>query len=200
MTLSRWLRDYLYIPLGGNRHGKVRQYINNFATMVLGGLWHGAHWNFIIWGALHGVYLIANQFVRAIAKAFGVLDVVETAKPIRLTSWAITFLAAVFAWVFFRATTTSGALSITQSMFGFSPESAINMPMNLQTALWGAVAALAAFLLPNTKEISEVFQKDLLKRRSGVLYGLGTLSGFAAAFAFFASLSLTQSPFLYFNF
>lgn len=200
MTLSRWLRDYLYIPLGGNRHGKFRQYINNFATMVLGGLWHGAHWNFIIWGTLHGVYLIANQFTRAIARAFGVLDVVETAKSIRLTSWAITFLAAVVAWVFFRATTTSGAISMIQSMFGFSSDGALSLQANVQTLLWIAVAALSAFILPNTKEVSEVFQKDFLKRPSETLYGLGTLSGLAATFAFFASLSLTQSPFLYFNF
>lgn len=200
MTLSRWLRDYLYIPLGGNRHGKLRQYVNNFTTMVLGGLWHGAHWNFIIWGVLHGIYLIANQFVRAIAKAFGVLDVVETSKSIRLSSWAITFLAAVFAWVFFRATTTTGALSMTQSMFGFASEGALHIPADLKTTLWGILAALSAFLLPNTKEISEVFQKDILNRSSSVLYGLGTLTGLTASIAFFASLSLTQSPFLYFNF
>jgi len=131
MTLSRWLRDYLYIPLGGNRKGKLRQYINNFATMVLGGLWHGAHWNFIIWGTLHGVYLITNQFVRAIAKAFGVLDIVETAKSIRLTSWAITFVAAVVAWVFFRATTTTGALSMVQSMFGFADIGAVKADLSL---------------------------------------------------------------------
>jgi len=200
MTLSRWLRDYLYIPLGGNRHGKFRQYINNFATMVLGGLWHGAHWNFIIWGALHGIYLIVNQFVRAIAKVFGVLDIVETAKSIRFTSWVITFLAAVIAWVFFRATTTSGALSMIQSMFGFSPVGALEHKANIQTILWVALAALSAFLLPNTKDMSELFQKDLLKRSSVILCGLGTVSGLAAAMAFLSSLSLTQSPFLYFNF
>ena len=200
MTLSRWLRDYLYIPLGGNRRGKFRQYLNNFATMVLGGLWHGAHWNFIIWGALHGVYLIANQFVRAIAKFFGVLDVVETAKSIRVTSWAITFLAAVVAWVFFRATTTGGAVSMVQSMFGFSADGAAHMQASTQTLMWMGLAGLAAFLLPNTKDISEVFQKGLLKRPSITLYGLGSLGGAAGALAFFASLSLTQSPFLYFNF
>lgn len=200
MTLSRWLRDYLYIPLGGNRKGKLRQYINNFTTMVLGGLWHGAHWNFIIWGALHGVYLITNQFVRAIARAFGVLDIVETAKSIRLTSWAITFIAAVVAWVFFRATTTTGAISMIQSMFGFAEGGAVNMQANVPTYLWTALAALSAFLLPNTKEISELFQKDKIGRSKKTFYGLGAFSGLAAAFAFFASLSLTQSPFLYFNF
>jgi len=200
ITLSRWLRDYLYIPLGGNRHGKLRQYINNFATMVLGGLWHGAHWNFIIWGALHGVYLIANQFVRAIAKSFGVLNVVETAKSIRISSWAITFIAAVIAWVFFRATTTAGAISMTQSMFGFASTEAVQIKINLQTLLWMVLAAVSAFLLPNTKEISELFQTDFPWRGSTPIASLGALSGMAATFAFFASLSLTQSPFLYFNF
>ena len=130
----------------------------------------------------------------------GVLDVVETAKSIRFTSWAITFFAAVVAWVFFRATTTSGAISMVQSMFGFAGDNALNMQANVQTTLWMALAAFSAFLMPNTKDISEIFQKDLLKRPSAAFYGLGTLSGFAAAFAFFASLSLTQSPFLYFNF
>ena len=200
MTLSRWLRDYLYIPLGGNRHGKVRQYINNFTTMVLGGLWHGAHWNFIIWGALHGFYLIVNQLVRAIARTFGVLEIVETAKAIRISSWAITFLAAVVAWVFFRATTTSGAITMTLSMFGSVADGAVHMPATLQTILWGTLAAISAFLLPNTKEISELFEKDLLKRSSALISALGITSGVAASAAFLASLSLTQSPFLYFNF
>jgi len=200
ITLSRWLRDYLYIPLGGNRHGKIRQYINNFATMVLGGLWHGAHWNFIIWGALHGAYLVANQCVRAIANAFGVLDIVETTKSIRFASWGITFLAAVVAWVFFRASSTAGALSMIMSMFGFAADGAINMPASLQTSLLISLAALAAFLLPNTKEISEFFRKDILKRSAAMFCSLGTLSGLAATFAFLVSLSLTQSPFLYFNF
>jgi len=200
MTLSRWLRDYLYIPLGGNRHGKLRQYINNFATMVLGGLWHGAHWNFLIWGALHGFYLIVNQFVRAIAKVFGVLEIVETAKAIRVSSWAITFLAAVIAWVFFRATTTTGAFSMIFSMFGSVADGAVHMPATIPTILWGSLAAVSAFLLPNTKQISELFEKDLLKRSSSLISALGITTGLAASTAFFASLSLTQSPFLYFNF
>jgi len=85
-------------------------------------------------------------------------------------------------------------------MFGLSPETAVNMPANTQTLIWMGLAAFAAFLLPNTKEISELFQKDILKRPCVQLYSLGGLTGVAAALAFFASLSLTQSPFLYFNF
>ena len=61
MTLSRFLRDYLYIPLGGNRHGRVLRYVNLMITMLLGGLWHGAAWTFVVWGALHGLYLCVNH-------------------------------------------------------------------------------------------------------------------------------------------
>jgi len=85
-------------------------------------------------------------------------------------------------------------------MFGFSADGAAHMQASTQTLMWMGLAGLAAFLLPNTKDISEVFQKGLLKRPSITLYGLGSLGGAAGALAFFASLSLTQSPFLYFNF
>ena len=85
-------------------------------------------------------------------------------------------------------------------MFGFAEGGAVNMQANEPTYLWTALAALSAFLLPNTKEISELFQKDKIGRSKKTFYGLGAFSGLAAAFAFFASLSLTQSPFLYFNF
>ena len=130
----------------------------------------------------------------------GVLEVVETAKAIRISSWAITFLAAVVAWVFFRATTTSGAITMTLSMFGSVADGAAHMPASPQTILWGTLAAISAFLLPNTKEISALFEKDLLKRSSALIGALGITSGVAASAAFLASLSLTQSPFLYFNF
>lgn len=66
ISLSNWLRDYLYISLGGNRKGKIRTYINLILTMLLGGLWHGASWNFIIWGALHGVALVVHKFIRSL--------------------------------------------------------------------------------------------------------------------------------------
>jgi len=89
---------------------------------------------------------------------------------------------------------------MVQSMFGFADIGAVNMQASEQTYLWMGLAALAAFLLPNTKEISERFQDNIAKRKTKTLYGFGVLSGFAAAFAFLASLSLIQSPFLYFNF
>jgi alginate O-acetyltransferase complex protein AlgI len=101
MTLSRFLRDYLYIPLGGNRHGKLRRYLNLAVTMLLGGLWHGAGWTFVLWGALHGAYLTANHLWR---------DFVVDKLPLRFPAWlatlsggTLTFVAVVAAWVVFRA-------------------------------------------------------------------------------------------------
>lgn len=97
MTLSQFLRDYLYIPLGGNRYGKLRRYINLFLTMFLGGLWHGANWTFVIWGCLHGLYLIINHGFIALRQRFNLPSIPA---PIAL---AITFFVVVIAWVPFRA-------------------------------------------------------------------------------------------------
>jgi D-alanyl-lipoteichoic acid acyltransferase DltB (MBOAT superfamily) len=122
ITLSRFLRDYLYIPLGGNRLGEQRRYLNLLVTMLLGGLWHGAGWNFLIWGGLHGLYLCVNHLWQArrgghaAASARGVL-------PKRIAigcSWAITFFAVVLAWVFFRARTLDGAWQMLGGLFGFA--------------------------------------------------------------------------------
>ena len=97
ISLSSWLRDYLYIPLGGNRKGKVRMYVNLFITMLLGGLWHGASWKFVFWGAMHGVGL-------AIHKALSnVLDKVPDRHYVNFMSWSVTFVFVIFLWVFFRA-------------------------------------------------------------------------------------------------
>lgn len=97
ISLSSWLRDYLYIPLGGNRKGKTRMYINLFITMLLGGLWHGASWKYVFWGAMHGVGL-------AIHKALsGKLDKMPKRIYLNAISWTMTFVFVVFLWIFFRA-------------------------------------------------------------------------------------------------
>jgi D-alanyl-lipoteichoic acid acyltransferase DltB (MBOAT superfamily) len=117
ITLSRFLRDYLYIPLGGNRRGPVRRYVNIAIVMLIGGLWHGAGWTFVIWGGLHGFYLLINHAWRAIAvrvKWFGSTNGITG----RCVAWALTFAAVVVAWVFFRATSVSAALAIVKAMFG----------------------------------------------------------------------------------
>lgn len=116
MTLSRFLRDYLYVPLGGNRGGSARRYRNLLVTMLLGGLWHGAGWTFVIWGGLHGIFLVVHRAWSAISfGAFG--DRVPSAVG-RLASWAITFVAVVIAWVFFRAPDVGTALSVLEGMSG----------------------------------------------------------------------------------
>jgi alginate O-acetyltransferase complex protein AlgI len=118
MTLSRFLRDYLYIPLGGNRKGRIRRYQNLMITMLLGGLWHGAGWNFIIWGGLHGLYLVINNAWRWVCNRLNI-------KPFdsffgNITAIIITFLSVVIAWVFFRATSLNGAMSMISAMLGLN--------------------------------------------------------------------------------
>lgn len=114
ITLSTFLRDYLYIPLGGNRKGAVRRYINLFATMALGGLWHGASWNFVIWGSLHGFFLILNHLFRQIL-LFVSLPLPRLFRPF---GWLLTFISVVFAWVFFRALSFSRAIEILYGLIG----------------------------------------------------------------------------------
>jgi alginate O-acetyltransferase complex protein AlgI len=113
ITLSRFLRDYLYIPLGGNRLGEQRRYLNLMLTMLLGGLWHGAGWNFLIWGGLHGLYLCVNRLWQE-----GHAVVLTSGRLATALSWLATFFAVVIAWVFFRAKTLTGAWQMLGSLFG----------------------------------------------------------------------------------
>ena len=119
MTLSRFLRDYVYIPLGGSRKGKSRRYLNLMMTMLLGGLWHGAAWTFVFWGFLHGFYLIVNHAWRALKFRIGA----NRRNPGVVTIWSsrlITFLCVVVGWVFFRAETFDGAIIMLQGMIGYN--------------------------------------------------------------------------------
>jgi alginate O-acetyltransferase complex protein AlgI len=109
ISLSTWLRDYLYIPLGGNRRGKSRTYINIAIVMLLGGLWHGAAWTFVAWGAIHGAMLIAE---RAFGRRTPLLP-----RPLRI---AITFAIVTVAWVFFRSANLHAALQYVSQMLGLS--------------------------------------------------------------------------------
>ncbi|MEQ1676526.1 MAG: MBOAT family O-acyltransferase [Chitinophagaceae bacterium] len=110
ISLSTWLRDYLYIPFGGNRKGKWATYKNLMLTMLIGGLWHGASWNFIIWGGLHGVYLSVEKALSlGKRKASNILS--------RLSGWLLTFTLVCFAWIFFRAVGLQQATDIITSIF-----------------------------------------------------------------------------------
>lgn len=125
ITLSAWLRDYLYIPLGGNRKGESRTYINLMLTMLLGGLWHGASWTFVAWGGLHGIYLWIEKIIRdQIAKASSrpaltTAGLTISNNPSAAFIYALfTFFLITLTWVFFRATTFEQAWQMLSSMFG----------------------------------------------------------------------------------
>jgi len=110
MTLSRFFRDYLYIPLGGNRKGSIRKYGNLLFTMLLVGLWHGAAWTFIAWGTLHGAYLLLNHGWRQV-RTFSNWSTLQPSAVSRWLSTALTFLAVTVAWVFFRSESFGGGQS-----------------------------------------------------------------------------------------
>lgn len=164
MTLSVFLRDYLYIPLGGNRKGKTRRYLNLFITMLLGGLWHGAGWTFVVWGALHGIYLMINHGFQTVcarmgwqAGRFGLAGVYAA----RMT----TFVSVVVAWVFFRADSFVTASTVLHGMVGsFGLRSPTAGRINLMAgsspvtmALMIAAGLAAVWLLPNTQQFMRAF-------------------------------------------
>lgn len=151
ITLSRFLRDYLYIPLGGNRRGAPRRYLNLLITMVLGGIWHGAGWGFVIWGLLHGVFLTVEH---GISKFF-LYRVPHLAKPAaRLLGWALTFIVIVLAWVPFRATTLDGALVIWHAMAGLAVGVSIE-ELKTEHLGWIATGLVIVLGLPNSQQIIE---------------------------------------------
>ena len=117
MTLSRFLRDYLYISLGGNRQGSVRRHVNIMLTMLLGGLWHGAGWTYVAWGGLHGAYLVINHLWRKLRQSVGSPPSAPTRWG-RVVGGSVTLLAVIIGWVFFRAENFEAASSMLRGMAG----------------------------------------------------------------------------------
>ncbi|MEL6355256.1 MAG: MBOAT family O-acyltransferase, partial [Cyanobacteria bacterium J06627_28] len=159
ITLSNFLRDYLYIPLGGNRKGIVRQNINLIITMLLGGLWHGAGWTFVVWGALHGFYLVVNNQWQSFKKHTGIAS--------RADSWLVqrcaqllTFLAVVVGWVFFRAQDLSTALVILHSMIGGN---GISLPASIAGLLGPVQTVLASWNVAFTSDSAMIFATTWLR-------------------------------------
>jgi len=162
ITLSTFLRDYLYIPLGGNRKGLMHRYINIMATMLLGGLWHGAGWTFIAWGGLHGLYLIVNHGWQAVKPS---LKLRAGAKIAKTLSVLTTFMAVVVAWVFFRSDSISSAISMLSSMFALyggtsSPETyGFITGVDFNEALKSIfLCIILIWFLPNTSEIFSIYK------------------------------------------
>lgn len=157
ITLSTFLRDYLYIPLGGNRHGRARRYLNVFVTMLLGGLWHGAGWTFIAWGAWHGLLITLNHAWR---------DFVAKGKPSEsgvVVRRLFTFLAVMIGWVFFRANSIDTAFRILRTMAGIGGTGLGASSVSLEGWLWLAGLLVLAWFFPNTQQITARFQPSLEK-------------------------------------
>ncbi len=152
MTLSRFLRDYLYIPLGGNQRGRLRTGLNLIIVMFLGGLWHGAGWNFVIWGLLQGCYLAIHQLFTHIQREFAIP--ISQRKILKLLSylgsWTITFTAINLAWIFFRAKTWSGAVHLLTTVTTFSQWT---WHLNITTDFYLVLALVITLFLPNTWQL-----------------------------------------------
>lgn len=145
ISLSTWLRDYIYIPLGGNRKGTVRTYVNNFATMLIGGLWHGAAWKFVFWGAMHGAGLAVHKATKP------VLGKVADTWPVKALSWTVTMVTVALLWIFFRADTFGDAVAIIGHSFSdFSLDYAA--PFVAVRTLWLVLMAviIIAHALPSS--------------------------------------------------
>jgi alginate O-acetyltransferase complex protein AlgI len=140
ISLSSWLRDYLFIPLGGSRgsNGKINR--NLLITMTLGGLWHGANWTFLVWGLLHGVFLIVHRGFRDFCKTRPRLDSVLQSQPGTVARMALTFLCICVGWVFFRAPTFSAAATLLQRMA--VPHSGQGAPLG-GLSFWSLLGVLA---------------------------------------------------------
>ena len=217
MTLSRFLRDYLYVSLGGNRKGPARRHINLMLTMLLGGLWHGAAWTFVVWGGLHGIYLVINHTWAAIKPKAILSQVPATLR--HAFSVAVTFLAVVLAWVFFRAADLHAALAMLAAMSGWnglgwpSPSVPTDIELLLLTLrlpsyvitwkflLTYPVALFVVFALPNSQQLLEPERFGRSARvpfawKPNIAWAVVMAVGVSACVLLFAS----ASEFLYFQF
>jgi alginate O-acetyltransferase complex protein AlgI len=205
-TLSSFLKKYLYIPLGGNRHGRWRKARNLFVTMLLGGLWHGAGWTFIVWGGLHGVYLLVNHAWRAGAAKLNLT------LP-KIAAWLVTFLSVIVAWVFFRADNIGDAATLLKRMFSLKGVSLFSIVSKSEYPLLDAIRRKSLFVLA-------VLGLLLVVRSPNVLFALSynpnaeksstPVERYSFVFIFMLSFLLfavikrlcnaAPSEFLYFNF
>jgi D-alanyl-lipoteichoic acid acyltransferase DltB (MBOAT superfamily) len=198
ITLSRFLKDYIYIPLGGNRKGEVKTYSNLMITFIIGGIWHGAGWTFVLWGVLHGFALVVHRIWQNIGFRLHYI-----------LAWFITFNFINIAWVFFRAKEFDDAIKVLSGMFGlsgislhpffqkfsfissyidtFAPYDTIQLP--LFDLVWFIIAFVVVIFFKNTNQLASSFQ---LNSRYLILNSVALAIGI---------LSLNKiSEFLYFNF
>jgi hypothetical protein len=199
MTLCNFLRDYVYIPLGGGRTGTLQKYRNLLVTMFLGGLWHGAAWTFVLWGIYHGVLLCVNHIWRSVK----ISVVGGYARPAAGVGILLTFVAVSFGWVLFRAQNLSSAATIYRGLFSIPvalKEVNVLAPSGLGALLVGGLSIV--WLMPNSIRIARYIE-GLGARGPTTLRE--ALVGVACAAIFFAGVvtqfgARIKSPFLYFQF
>jgi len=209
MTLSRFLRDYLYVPLGGNRRGRARRYVNLMLTMLLGGLWHGASWTFVVWGGLHGAYLVVNHGWQFLREKLGWGPVAGVGGWLaRGAGVALTLLCVMVGWVYFRAPDIASANGILESMFGIADGLPLSSLAGYSQGalLWIVGFSLIALFSRNSQELIDGHLTRWLDRRApGAYYGellavkVGALCVGVVLMAI-AAASRTVAEFIYFNF
>jgi len=205
ISLSTFLRDYLYIALGGNRHGAVRRYLNLAATMVLGGLWHGANWTFVLWGALHGGYLMLHHGFRA-ACGEALHARLQAWRLWRWLAWATTMLAVVVAWVVFRAETLAGSFNMLRGMVDISTTPAPHALLwnaGLQVhagVVWCVVLGAMACLAPNSNHIGTQVLDRVRRHPPLRAVAAGWTIGLVLLLLVINANRSSVSAFIYFNF
>jgi alginate O-acetyltransferase complex protein AlgI len=170
ITLSAWLRDYVYIPLGGNRHGNARTYLSLMATMLIGGLWHGASWTCVVWGGLHGLFLAVERLLRKLLPGY---------RPGRIAGVGLgllTFVLVNVAWVFFRAKTFGQAMIILRGMFGANTHAA---PSLAAIYLITTALIMGGLLLAHSFMRNQTLEHAIGRANPATLTALWTLMAFA---------------------
>lgn len=211
MTLSQFLRDYLYIALGGNRYGEWRRLTNLMLTMLLGGLWHGANWTFVVWGGLHGVLLCVNHLYQKTPANLKIGRLVPPVihRPIGVLS---TFLLVVMAWVIFRADSVNTALVIFRGMFGSTLGGGWSMVLKSASSItfvgYLLMSMTVIWLFPNIYEVIDFFENRIkVNDQTGQRVAQLACVTTGAFFGLLFCISIVStfgvnviSPFLYFQF
>ena len=210
MTLARFLKDYVYIPLGGNKCSTLRNYGNLLATMIIGGIWHGAGWTFLVWGSLHGAALALNHWWRAIQTIKSTPG--QTPGILKLwTSRVLTFAVVILGWVFFRSETLGAATHLLGSMFGTaqSPPLGTDTLLKSKMWIWFSLLLFWVWFLPNVAEITFKqlpYHEITINRQSEKTWWLTfeyqpRWAVFTGLIIALAVLSMSRaSEFLYYNF
>ncbi|MDR2627568.1 MAG: MBOAT family protein [Dysgonamonadaceae bacterium] len=189
ISLSSWMRDYIYIPLGGNRKGAFRTKLNNLATMLVGGLWHGAAWQFVLWGGMHGVGLIVHKWCKPW------LDKIPDCRPVKILSTLSTFLFVAFLWIFFRSPNMETALQLIVNVAtDFDP--AFCLPFFQARKTWCILLALV-FLLHAAREAWMENVKNAFVRSHWMVKALIFLAVIQSIVQFGSN---EVQPFIYFQF